>query len=199
MTVEERGSRLRLFVAVPVPAQVRAAVAEAATALRSLGSHDSHGSSMRWTDPASWHVTVAFLGSTDADLVVPLTIALCEVASGCAPFSVRLRPMAGRSARQGVLWVELEPSEPLEALAAAVRSALQTLGIKGEDRAFRPHLTLARSRGRAPIPRSLVDAYHGPPAGWTVGGLELMRSHLGRTTHYESVSAIPFGSRSTRA
>jgi 2'-5' RNA ligase len=156
---------------------------------------------VRWIDPASWHLTVAFLGNVDAGLVEPVTACLRRVADQFEPFAVQLQPSAGRGARSSVLWIELEPSEPLAAMAVAVRAGLRELGLpeglpeglREQDRAFRPHLTLARARGRASIPRSLADAYEGPAATWTVPGLVLMRSHLSRAgARYETLSTVPF-------
>ena len=186
---------MRLFVAVAVPEDVRAAVADAAAPLRPLAA--KLDVDVRWTDPAGWHLTVAFLGRTEAALVDPLVAALRGVAGDADPFDVRLRPEAGRNARSGVLWVELEPCPPLAALAGSVRAALDRLGVRrdpaGQDRAYRPHLTLARARGRASIPRSLAAAYRGPSLGWTVGALELVRSRLGRVgARYETVATSAF-------
>jgi len=148
---------------------------------------------VRWTDPAGWHLTVAFLGHTDAALVQPLTAALQQVTTEFTPFVVRLQPSATRTPRSGVLWIDTEPSENLSIVASAVLRALCTLGFPREDRAFRPHITLARSSGRKPIPRSLADAYSGPASSWTVPGLELVRSHLGRAgARYETVARLPF-------
>jgi RNA 2',3'-cyclic 3'-phosphodiesterase len=183
---------MRLFVAVAVPAAVGERVMQAAAAL-----NVREAANVRWGDPASWHLTVAFLGNVDPSLIEPLAACLRQVASQFEPFTVQLRPSAGRGARSSVLWIELEPSEPLAAVAAAVRSGLRELGLparlRDEDRAFRPHLTLARARGRTCIPRSLADAYKGPAATWTVPGLELMRSHLNRAgARYETLLTAPF-------
>ncbi len=170
-----------------VPVAVRTAVAEAVSTLHSSAAD------VRWTAPASWHLTVAFLGGTDAGPVEPLTTCLRRVASSFEPFTVRLRTSAERGSRRSVPWIGLEPSEPLTALAGAVRTALREFGLPCEDHAFRPHLTLARARGRASIPRALADAYRGPAATWTVPGLELVRSHLGRAgARHETLSAVPF-------
>jgi 2'-5' RNA ligase len=179
---------LRLFVAAGVPAPVRDAVAEAAAPLHASGGD------LRWTDPAAWHLTVAFLGRTETARLGALTAALDEVASAAAPFPVRLRPAAGRGGRSSVLWVELEPSPPFTALAATVQAALGRLGLRTEERAFRPHLTLARARGRASVPRSLAQNYRGPALTWTIESLDVVRSHLGRGgARYETLMTCPFG------
>ncbi|MGH8903485.1 MAG: RNA 2',3'-cyclic phosphodiesterase [Egibacteraceae bacterium] len=179
---------MRLFVAVAVPRAAREAVAAAAAPLRSMGAD------VRWTDLTGWHLTVAFLGQTDPTMRSGLASALAEVAARFTPFEVQLRPVAGRGVRSHVLWIELEPCEPLQEVAAAIGVALRGLGWSVEDRAFRPHLTLARARASV-VPRSLVDAYHGPPVTWTVADLELVRSHLGRAgARYETVASFPFAS-----
>jgi RNA 2',3'-cyclic 3'-phosphodiesterase len=176
---------VRLFVAVAVPPAIREAVATAAAPLRGMGAD------VRWTDPAGWHLTVAFFGETDPAILDALRGALAEITARFDVFDVRLRPVAGRSARSSVLWVELEPCEPLQEVATAVSAASRGLGLDIEHRSFRPHLTLARAR--TSVPRRIVDAYHGPTAAWTVPGLELVRSHLRRIgARYETVASFPF-------
>jgi 2'-5' RNA ligase len=178
---------VRLFVAAVVPRAVREAVAAAAAPLRRMGAD------LRWTDAAGWHITVAFLGQTDPTLRNVLACALAEVAAHFTPFDVQLRPVAGRNARSSVLWIELEPCEPLQTVADAVGGSVQSLGLHTENRAFRPHLTLARARPRASVSRALADAYHGPAAVWTVPGLKLVRSHLSSAgAWYETVASLPF-------
>lgn len=178
---------MRLFVAVAVPRAVREAVATAVAPLRGMGAD------VRWTDPAGWHLTVAFLGQTDPAILNVLTSALAEVAAGFTTFDLQLRPVARRNTRSRALWIELEPCEPLQTVAAAVGVALRGLGISVEDQAFRPHLTLARAQAHSSVPRSLPDAYDGPVLVWMVPGLELVRSHLGHAgARYETVASLPF-------
>ena len=52
-----------------------------------------------------------------------------------------------------VFWIGLEAGPALAALAAAVDDKTSTLGIPKEDRAFSPHLTLARGPGGSGSPR----------------------------------------------
>jgi 2'-5' RNA ligase len=47
-------------------------------------------------------------------------------------------------------------------------------GAAADDRPFRGHLTLARARGRAAVPSSLVGVALG--GGWTAGRVSLVRS-----------------------
>src|SRR4051812_28143169 len=88
---------------------------------------------LRWTEPDQWHVTLRFFGDADPDEIGPLPQPR-GVTAVLGPATVRL----GRH----VLAV---PVAGLEELAAAWP----------QDRPFRGHLTLARSR-REPVPPRLV-------------------------------------------
>jgi RNA 2',3'-cyclic 3'-phosphodiesterase len=178
-------ARLRLFVAVGVPAAVQAAVADAVESLR------GEAAEARWTDPASWHLTLAFLGAVDAERVDALAAVLAPVAARHAPVDLALTGTARMFGRR-VLWAELEASPALGALAGEVRDALEPLGFAPDDRPFAPHLTLARARKGGSLPRGLADAYAGPVRAWRVEHLDLMRSHLQRAgARYERVLAWP--------
>ena len=48
----------------------------------------------------------------------------------------------------GALWAGVAPKEPIAALAAKIDRACLTAGIEPERRAFHPHITLARWKGR---------------------------------------------------
>ena len=48
----------------------------------------------------------------------------------------------------GALWAGVEPKAPVAALAAKVERACQSAGLEPERRAFHPHITLARWKGR---------------------------------------------------
>ena len=67
---------------------------------------------------------------------------------GSGPVEIAIRRLGWlpnpRSAR--VLYAGVEASETLTALAAATERAAQKVGVAAEDRIYRPHLTLARTR-----------------------------------------------------
>jgi RNA 2',3'-cyclic 3'-phosphodiesterase len=56
-----------------------------------------------------------------------------------------------KSAR--VFWIGLEAGPQLAALAAAIDEEMASLGMPRKDRAFSPHLTLARGAGGSGSPR----------------------------------------------
>ncbi|HUH08551.1 MAG TPA: RNA 2',3'-cyclic phosphodiesterase [Egibacteraceae bacterium] len=179
-------SRVRLFVAVDVPEPVGRAVEAAAARLRPRPRH------LRWPRPASWHITVAFLGWTDAAVVGAVGEALARTAARARAFSVGLTGRAGTfgGTRARVLWAELAPSPALADLAGKVQAEMADLGFEFDQRAFRGHLTLARAGRGQRIPQGLAEAYEGPATSWEVRRLTLMRSHLARAgSRYEALAS----------
>lgn len=169
---------MRLFVTAWPAEAVR-------DALRALDRPDDPG--LRWTTADQWHVTLAFLGEVDGGRVEDLVAAMAAAAASCPARAVVLGPATRRLGR-GQLVV---PAAGLDDLAAAVgAAALRALGRSPSPRPFRGHLTLARSRGGRPVPRSL----EGVPvsAAWTVADVALVRSHLSDgPARYETLATAP--------
>ncbi len=179
---------MRLFVALVPPAPVLAAV-RAGTAGPRAGAPG-----LRWTPQERLHVTLVFLGQVAPPLVPPLTAAL---AAACAPLP---RPElavrgAGRFGER-VLWAALEGDlEVLADLAAACAAAAEGCGVPVEDRPYRAHLTLARSRAAYDL-RPLVAALEPLRAGpWTARSATLVRSRPGRLPAYEPLAVLPLAPR----
>jgi RNA 2',3'-cyclic 3'-phosphodiesterase len=186
----------RLFIALPVPARVRDALA---TALDPVRARLRGG---RWQDPGTWHLTLRFLGDTPPGSVPAIEAALHDAAAGQAPFEAslgRAGSFAGRGGR--VAWVGLELGvEPVARLAGSLAALLAPGEVEREP--FRAHLTVARDApdGVVPALQAALDAARasaaGPPrvglgrppqpiAGrdalaWTADRLVLYRSVLGR-------------------
>lgn len=180
--------KIRLFAAVDVPQPVTARVLAATAPLR------RRHPSLRWTDPEGWHLTLAFLGWVEQPALPAVEAALERAAVRAEPFELRLSGEAG-SFRSGVLWAGVEPQPSLDRLAEVVRDELaRVVPLPDADRPFRPHLTLARTKGRPGEAREAAAGYGGPAAGWHVEQLELLRSHLSRSgARYEQVGAWRLG------
>jgi 2'-5' RNA ligase len=127
------------------------------------------------------HLTVAFLGE--------LSGAGLEVARQVPPISVGAFELAldtfGVWPESKVLW--LAPSDPPQALAeleSQLWDALIERGFHGEDRIYRPHVTLAR---RARPADGAVE-----PLRWSVQELALVESFPDRhNVHYEVLERWP--------
>jgi 2'-5' RNA ligase len=138
-------SHLRAFVALPLPENIKAALAGLLPAL-----HRAAPAKLAFVRPETWHVTLKFLGDVplEGPTGVPaLAAALAEVAF--APFD--LSPGGGvffpNPARPRVVAVGLAAGgAACRELAGRVDAALAAVGYPRETRAFTPHLTVARRK-----------------------------------------------------
>lgn len=165
---------MRLFVAVEVPDDARAAVAAV---------ERPAGDDVRWSDPSAWHVTLRFLGEVDD--AVPAIDALLAVSA--APAVAVVAPVPRRL---GATAVVLEVSG-LDELAATVGAAFA--GLPGaEGRRFTGHLTLGRLRRTGRWPEGGVGPL--PEAvSWPVTSVALVESRLthGAPARYEVLARRP--------
>ena len=164
---------MRTFVAVFPPPEIRRALVGAARELPVVGE-------VRWARPENVHLTLKFLGNVSGEDLDGVAEALEPVRPRHGPFEAELSGFgAFPSARRArILWAGIgEGSEPLRALARDVETSLEPLGFEREDRAYVPHLTLGRARGR---PVSLEAGGTPPPVpGFLVRSVELVESVLG--------------------
>ncbi len=151
---------------------------------------------LRWSRPAQWHLTLAFLGEVGDESRDELTRRLGRAAGRYPPLALSF----GGGGRFGhrVLWTRVHGErDRLRRLADSVRAAARRSGLATEQRPYRPHLTLARATTAADL-RPLVDAlapYEGSP--WTADALHLVHSRLGAgpggTALHEPVHSWPLG------
>jgi len=138
---------MRLFIALDIDDAIRTRIA------RFMEGVSAFAPDARWVKPESLHVTLKFLGEQPDSAVEPIKQALSGVQASASEVHFHgygFFPTA-KSAR--VFWIGLEAGPELAALAAAVDSKTASLGIPKEDRAFSPHLTLARGAGGSGSPR----------------------------------------------
>jgi 2'-5' RNA ligase len=186
--VAEAG-RLRLFVAVDVPDDVRSRLADA---LR--GCHERVPGA-RWTRPESWHVTLKFLGWTRSDLVESVREAVARAAPGEAFETSLTAAGAFPSPRRArVLWVGLD--DPGGRFGQMVRLLDECLlpWFEPERRAFTPHLTLARLNPPQDLGTAAGGLLGTPVRSdrFVVDELVLYRSHLSpKGARYEALARLP--------
>lgn len=129
----------RLFTGIAVDADQMPLLVECASVLRV--AHPD----LRWSDRAGWHMTLQFYGMVDEAREQRLREQLCTVKS--SPVEVAVQG-TGIFERAGVLWAGVKPSAELEGLQRSVVVAGVACGFAVEDRPYRPHITLARRKGR---------------------------------------------------
>jgi len=129
---------VRLFVALETPLAVR----ENLVALRELCGG---APGARWVRAENLHVTLKFIGEMPETKLDALRKELQGVRSE-SPVALDFRGLGffPNEKHPRVFWAGMEASANLNTLAADIDNATEKLGIPREQRAFSPHLTLAR-------------------------------------------------------
>lgn len=188
---------MRLFVAVVPPPDVVDHLSAALEPLRVRIEAEQ----LRWVPAASWHLTLTFLGEVDEARRGQLDERLARAARRNNPGRLRLRG-GGRFGGR-VLWVGVAGDRhTLVRTAASAAAAARRSGIVTEERPYRPHLTVARTREPFDL-RAAVAAlrdYQGPD--WTASAIALVRSRLGagagRAAAYDVLATWTLGSARSR-
>ena len=169
----------RLFVAIRPPQQVRDLLLDA--------MDDS--ADFRWQDEEQLHLTLRFVGEVERPVANDLADALRQIRS--PPLELRIAGVGRFEQRSsGALWAGVEPKPPLAALAAKVERVCQAVGLEPERRAFHPHITLARWKGRRTREvQQFLERRSGLSSGpFRVDCFILFESRLSRHgAHYEAV------------
>ncbi len=188
---------MRLFFGVAPAAPLRALLQSGSDELRRLPA----GAGLRWLDPASYHMTLAFLGQV-ADARLEALLAAARGGLREAPASqAALGELVWlpQSSRPRVLAVMVRGDERLLATHAALCQALVRAGFALERRPLLPHITLARCQRRPPVHRppdlrELAGAWRSGGAAWPVAAVTLFESRLlPGGARYRRLATLPLG------
>jgi 2'-5' RNA ligase len=143
--------KIRSFIAVEIPEEVRQKLREVLRELRGSGAE------VKWVRPEGIHVTLKFLGETNRETLEALSAVLRPLAAGFAPFEVKAQGLGCFPSLRNprVVWVGLaEERGALSELQRGIETAAAGFGFPPEERPFKPHLTLGRvrsSKGKIPL------------------------------------------------
>ncbi len=156
----------RLFVAVPVPQEIRDYVYFQALQLGLING-------LKLSTPENYHLTLAFLGEADSNAVerslldIPITGASLEItAEGWGAFPT---PLVAK-----VLWAGIHAHGLID-LSKTIKTALSESAPNLDRSPLKPHLTVGRLRD----PQSLTLKREYAPRTWSVDHYELIESTLG--------------------
>jgi 2'-5' RNA ligase len=147
----------------------------------------------RWQDDDQLHLTLSFIGEVDRHQAEDIADALSAID--------RPRPTialqgAGAFDHKGLvhsLWVGIAPDNALQQLHDRVNHALLRAGAAPEQRAFKPHITLARlGRQAGSVEPFLVRIAGLSSAPVTLDAFLLFESRLGHEgPTYETIARYP--------
>ncbi len=182
---------MRLFLALEVPSEVRDPLAGWAEQQRPRAPE------ARWVSPNNYHLTLFFFGEVDeaaAERIPPL---MRDAVKDHRPFDLALSGLGsfGTAGAPRVVFASIEQGrKELEQLEQSVKKTILAGGFQAEERAFHPHLTLARSKtGDARFKRILAEPLP-VLAGWRAVDLVLFESEVGGPgTRYSPRLRTPLG------
>lgn len=173
----------RLFVAIRPPEAIRDLLIDAM----------DYSADFRWQSDDQLHLTLCFVGEVERPTAEDLADALARVRTDM--FELRIAG-TGRfdQGNSGALWAGVEPKAPLAALAAKIERVCQSVGLEPQRRAFHPHITLARWKGRRAreVHEFLARTRGLSSEPFAVDGFMLFQSLLSRHgAHHEAVARYP--------
>ena len=169
----------RVFCAVELPPEVRAQLQEHIARLRK----EVPDAAASWSRVENIHLTLKFFGNVALDRIPAISDAASRAVAELEPFNISVGDTGvfPRPSRPQVLWIGVsDPSGKLSALHERLEKECASEGFPKEDRAYRPHLTIARLR-RPDGARHLADAHlqmQFKPSKVQVTELILFRSEL---------------------
>jgi 2'-5' RNA ligase len=171
---------LRLFLAIPLPDDVRAELRRLQLKLQPL----LPSRAVRWTNPQQFHLTLRFLGSVPAADTDALSRAVRAVCDAAPPMRLCAEGAGffpdSRSPR--VLWVDIKSVDGrLMEFQRQLESAVQTFAEKEETKKFTAHVTLARLeelRAREMEKLTAAVAVGKTFGEWTATEVQLIKSLL---------------------
>lgn len=132
---------MRLFTAIDLPPDI-------VTNLEDLLLRLKPSAQINWSPPRNLHITTKFIGEWPEERLEELKAALASLPTR-KPISISIEKLGffpnPHSPR--VFWAGIHAADGLSSLASLARdteTALAPLGIAKEERAYSPHLTLAR-------------------------------------------------------
>jgi len=185
-----RQNEWRVFCAVELPDAVRARLEDHVLRLR----QKVPDAAASWSRVENIHLRLKFFGNVEAERIQKISEAADRVVKQFSTFQINVGETGvfPRASRPQVLWIGVgDPLGQLTALQEKLENECAAEGFAKENRAYRPHLTIARLR-RPEGARQLAEAHLGmrfEPVEVAVKEIVVFRSELGpKGSKYTSIS-----------
>lgn len=99
----------------------------------------------QWYHKNDLHITLKFLGAVEEEKLVDLVSRLDNLEK-ISPFEIEVGTLGtfGKPTNPRVLWAGVERHKDLISLQKDIEDIAEQIGFKKENRAYRPHITLAK-------------------------------------------------------
>lgn len=179
-----------MFCAFELPETVRSRISQHSRNVREAVP-DAAAS---WSRPENIHLTMKFFGDVNQAKVPVISAAVERVVKEFSPIQIEVGKTGvfPRPSRPQVLWIGVEDAlGVLSKFQQQLENAFAREGFPKEDRAFHPHLTVARIR-KPQNANQLADAHlrmEFSPVDIVLGEITLFRSELSsKGSKYTAIS-----------
>jgi len=138
---------MRIFIGIDLDDAIRLRIA------RFLEGVSGFAPEARWVRPESLHITLKFIGEQKPEQVAEIGQRLRKIQSEPIEIGLSGYGFFPTAKAPRVFWVGIQAGTVLANLASQIDEAVSELGVPREERAFSPHLTLARAGGRSGDPK----------------------------------------------
>jgi 2'-5' RNA ligase len=148
----------RVFIAIDLPDAIRERIAETQKALARSDAR------LTFVAPRNMHLTLKFIGEVDDGTLEAIRSALPGVTA--VPFEIAIMGVGANNPRRPrVVWSNIEDAGKTGGLHDAIEGVLAPLGIEREERAYTPHITIARVRQFDPSLLGAIERVAGTEFG----------------------------------
>lgn len=149
----------RTFIAIDIP--LESGIVEQINKLKSEFTDEK----IKWVKPHQYHITLQFLGNVEESDILHIKESLDKITGNFPGFSLELTEFGvfKNLNNPRVLWIGFRPCEQLVKLKNAIEDEMTKFGFEKSDKAFSPHLTIARIKSLKQSERlgELIDRYSG--------------------------------------
>jgi 2'-5' RNA ligase len=178
---------VRTFIAIDLPAEITRKIADTR---KVLAGSDAQ---LTFVSPDKMHITLKFIGEIPPTVVA----AVQDLLPGLSfkPFEMHVQGISGNNPRRPrVIWAVGHDGGASASMNRIIEEALARLGIRQENRAFTPHITIARVKRFDPtiLPRieKIADLDFGT---FPVRSMTFKKSTLTpKGPVYEDILEVPF-------
>lgn len=150
----------------------------------------------RWVHPQDYHITFAFLGSAEEQMLAE-SIKKLQSGINASVFSLKIDHLGvfGKNDSPRIFWAGVNKQPLLGDVRDDVFQACKDVGFKLETRPFNPHITLARKwNGDSSFTNEMLnqaDPFKLEGISFQAENIVLYKTHLGKEPKYEALVKFP--------
>ena len=144
MDSQTKPKKIKIFIGLPVTDDVANDLCQ-----RAQENNQKIVKKYRWVKERNAHITLFFLGYIEKDLLASVLKMTKKSADVIRPFTFKINEIVQfPNPYSQIIAASIKLGEMLEDLYNILKENIVSLGFKSEYSSYRPHITLARARGK---------------------------------------------------